>query len=128
MHYVPHSVLMLGVIDFLLLLAAGEAGWLLRLWQIAGAADPDVQRLPHLLTFAIVLQLAMVGVGAYGVDALRSMRLAAARLVVAVSLGVLLLAFIFFMLPALTFWGSNLLYAMGFALVQHQLVGYLTQA
>ena len=39
-HYVPHSVLMLGVIDFLLLLAAGEAGWLLRLWQISGTADP----------------------------------------------------------------------------------------
>jgi sugar transferase (PEP-CTERM system associated) len=116
-HYVPHSVLMLGVIDFLLLVAAGEAGWLLRLWQISGTADPNAQRLPHLLTFAIVLQLAMVGVGAYGIDALRSMRLAAARLVVSVSLGVLLLAFVFFMLPAVTFWRSNLLYAMGFALI-----------
>ncbi|HEX8480762.1 MAG TPA: TIGR03013 family XrtA/PEP-CTERM system glycosyltransferase [Allosphingosinicella sp.] len=116
-HYVPHSVLLLGVIDFLLLLGAGEAGWLLRLWQIDGTADPNVQRVPHLLTFAVVLQLAMVGVGAYGVDALRSMRLAAARLVVAVSLGVLLLALVFFFFPALTFWRSNLLYAMGFALV-----------
>jgi sugar transferase (PEP-CTERM system associated) len=115
-HYVPHSVLLLGVIDFLLLLGAGEAGWLLRLWQIEGTADPNVQRLPHLLTFALVLQLAMVGVGSYGVDALRSMRLAAARLVVSVSLGVLLLALVFFLFPALTFWRSNLLYAMGFAL------------
>ena len=69
-HYVPHSVLYLGVIDFLLLLAAGEAGWLLRLWQIGGQADPaDSGRLPHLFVFAVVLQLAMVGVGAYGVDA-----------------------------------------------------------
>jgi sugar transferase (PEP-CTERM system associated) len=116
-HYVPHSVLLLGAIDFLLLIAAGEAGWLLRLWQIGGQADPaDAQRVPHLLTFAAVLQLAMVGVGAYGVDALGSMRLAAARLVVAVSLGVLLLALVFFLLPALTFWRSNLVYAMAFAL------------
>ena len=115
-HYVPHSVLLLGVIDFLLLLAAGEAGWLLRLWQIDGAADPaDSQRLPHLITFAAVLQLAMVGVGVYWVDALRSMRIAAARLVVAVSLGVLLLALVFVLLPAVTFWRSNLLYAMAFA-------------
>jgi sugar transferase (PEP-CTERM system associated) len=112
-HYVPHSVLLLGAIDFLLLLAGGEAGWLLRLWQIGGHPDPaDADRLPHLLTFAIILQLAMVGVGVYWVDALRSMRIAAARLVVAVSLGVLLLAFVFFMLPAVTFWRSNLLYAM----------------
>jgi sugar transferase (PEP-CTERM system associated) len=116
-HYVPHSVLLLGVIDFLVLIGAGESAWLLRLWQIGGPADPaDAQRLPHLLTFAAVLQLAMVGVGAYGVDALRSMRLAAARLVVAVSLGVLLLALVFFLLPAVTFWRSNLLYAMAFAL------------
>lgn len=112
-HYVPHSVLLLGVIDFLLLLAAGEAGWLLRLWQLGGPADPaDAQRLPHLLTFAAVLQLAMVGVGVYWVDALRSMRIAAARLVVAVSLGVILLSLVFFLLPAVTFWRSNLLYAM----------------
>src|SRR3712207_2352837 len=54
----------------------------------------------------------MVGVGAYGIDALQSMRIAAARLVVAVSLGVLLLSLIFFLLPAVTFWRSNLLYAM----------------
>ena len=111
-HYVAHTVLLLGLADFLLLIAAGEAGWLLRLWQIGGEPDPDAARLPHLLTFAVTLQLAMVGVGVYGVDALRSMRIATARLVVAVSLGVLLLSLIFFLLPAVTFWRSNLLYAM----------------
>jgi sugar transferase (PEP-CTERM system associated) len=124
-HYVPHTVLLLGLIDFALLILAGEAGWLLRLWQIEGAADPDVARLPHLLTFAVTLQLAMVGVGAYGVDALRSIRIGTARLVVAVSLGVLLLSLIFFLLPAVTFWRSNLLYAMVlglFALVCVRLV------
>jgi sugar transferase (PEP-CTERM system associated) len=115
-HYVPHTVLFLGLIDFVLLLAAGEAGWLLRLWQIGRDADPDVHRLPHLIAFAVTLQLAMVGVGAYTVDALRSMRLAAARLMVAVSLGVMLLALIFFLIPYITFWRSNLLYAMLFAL------------
>ena len=115
-HYVPHTVLFLGLIDFVLLMLAGEAGWLLRLWQIGGEADPDVRRLPHLIAFAAVLQLAMIGVGAYTVDALRSMRLAAARLMVAVSLGVLLLALIFFLVPYITFWRSNLLYAMLFAL------------
>jgi sugar transferase (PEP-CTERM system associated) len=115
-HYVPHSVLILGLIDFILLVAAGEAGWLLRLWQISGDADIEPARLPHLLTFALTLQLAMIGVGAYGIDALRSMRIAAARLVVAISLGVILLSLVFFLLPAVTFWRSNLFYAMLFAL------------
>jgi sugar transferase (PEP-CTERM system associated) len=116
-HYVPHSVLLLGIIDFALLMLAGEAGWLLRLWQIDAEADPDVARLPHLLTFAITLELAMIGVGVYGADALRSMRIGTARLVVAISFGVLLLSLIFFLLPAVTFWRSNLLYAMVLALL-----------
>ena len=33
-HYVPYAVLLLGAIDFVLLLAAAEAGWALRLWQV----------------------------------------------------------------------------------------------
>jgi sugar transferase (PEP-CTERM system associated) len=115
-HYVPHTLLLLALLDFALLLLAGEAGWLLRLWQIGGEVDPHVSRLPNLVTFALTLQLAMVGVGVYGVDSLRSMRIAAARLVVAVSLGVMLLALVYFLLPALTFWRSNLFYAMVFAL------------
>ena len=116
-HYVPHTVLLLGLIDFAILMVAGEAGWILRLWQLVGDADPAIARLPHLLTFAVTLQLAMVGVGVYGVDSLQSMRVATARLVVAISLGVLLLAFVFFMLPAVTFWRSNLFYAMLFAMI-----------
>jgi hypothetical protein len=26
-HYIPHSVLLLGLLDFILLMAAGEVGW-----------------------------------------------------------------------------------------------------
>ena len=38
-HYVPHTILFLGMIDFVLLLLAGEGGWLLRLWQLGGELD-----------------------------------------------------------------------------------------
>jgi sugar transferase (PEP-CTERM system associated) len=109
---VPHTVLLLGLIDFILLMIAAEAGWVLRMWQIEGEADPSTSRLPQLLTFALTLQLSMIGVGVYGIEALRSMRFAVARLVVSISLGVILLSMIFFFVPALTFWRSNLLYAM----------------
>lgn len=115
-HYVPHTVLLLGLIDFILLILSAEGGWLLRLYQIEGAAAPDFDRVPQMLTFAATLELAMVAVGVYGVEALQSMRFAVARLVVAVLLGVLLLSLIFFLIPALTFWRSNLVYAMAFAL------------
>jgi sugar transferase (PEP-CTERM system associated) len=115
-HYVPHAVLLVGLFDFLLLIVAGECGWLLRLWQIGVDVEPGFGRVPHLVTFAITLMLSMVGVGVYSVDALRSLRIGLARLVVAVSLGVMLLALIYFLLPSVGFWRSNLLYAMVFAL------------
>ena len=115
-HYVPHTLLLLGLIDFAVLLVAAEAGWMLRIWQIGGDALPNGARLLQLMTFAVTLQLAMVGVGAYGPEALRSPRFAAARLCVAVTLGILFLSTLFFLIPAIAFWRSNLLYAMIFAL------------
>ena len=116
-HYVPYAVLILGLVDFILLLGAAEAGWSLRLWQLGGHVDPDANRLPNLLAFAVTLQVAMVGVGVYSVAALQSVRFATARLVVAVALGILALSLVFFLLPPVSFWRSSLFYAMWFALV-----------
>ena len=115
-HYVPYAVLLLGAIDFVLLLLAAEAGWTLRLWQLSGEFDPWRERLPNMLAFAATLQAAMVAVGCYGVQAIRSVRFAIARLLVAVMLGIILLSLIFFVLPPVSFWRSSLLYATWIAL------------
>jgi hypothetical protein len=79
----------------------GRGGLDLRFWQIAGKVDPEVERLPHMLTFAITVQLAMVGVGVYGSDALHSLRISIPRLFVSTSLALLGLALIFFFVPAI---------------------------
>ena len=115
-HYVPHAVLLLGVVDFLLLTGAAEGGWLLRMWQLGSIPEPLVTRLPQLLSFAVALQLAMIAVGVYGAEALQSLRFAAARLLVAVSLGMILISLMFFLSPALTLWRSHSVYAMILAL------------
>jgi sugar transferase (PEP-CTERM system associated) len=116
-HYIPHSLLLLGLIDFLVLAISAEAGWALRIWQISGHGPGSFEQLPQVITFALVLQFAMVGVGAYGIEALQSLRFASARLLVAVSLGVLLLSLLFFLVPPIAFWRSNLLYSMVLALI-----------
>ncbi|MGH2266306.1 hypothetical protein ACQ1Z3_14530, partial [Enterococcus faecalis] len=67
--------------------------------------------------FVAALQIALVSVGAYGVASFLSLRFAAARLAVAIALGVLFLSLIFFLVPALTLWRSNLFYAMIIAIV-----------
>jgi sugar transferase (PEP-CTERM system associated) len=115
-HYVPYAVLLLGFVDFLLLLFAAEAGWVIRLHQLGSLVAPIGERIPQLLSFAIALQCAMVAVGVYGAEALQSLRFAAARLLVAVSLGVILISLLFFLFPELTLWRSNSAYAMGIAI------------
>ncbi|MDB5689039.1 MAG: sugar transferase [Sphingomonas bacterium] len=115
-HYVPYAVLLLGFVDFLLLLFSAEAGWVLRIWQLGSIVAPITERIPQLLSFAIALQCAMVAVGVYGVEALQSLRFAAARLLVAVSLGVILISLLFFLFPGLTLWRSNSAYAMAMAI------------
>ncbi|MXO71656.1 TIGR03013 family XrtA/PEP-CTERM system glycosyltransferase [Alteraurantiacibacter buctensis] len=116
-HYVPHAVLLLGLLDAVLLLAANNLAWTLRASQIESDPGPLIERLPALVIISLITMLAMVAVGVFGPDSLRSMRFAAARLLVAVSLSVLGLAFVDFVMPGQTYWRSTLLYGMGFSIV-----------
>ena len=111
-HYVPNAVLLLGIMDFILLLVAGEIGWVYRLSQIGAIPEPITTRIPQLLAFAVALEIAMIAVGVYGTEALNSMRFALARLLVAISIGIICLSAIFFLVPDLSLWRSNLFYSM----------------
>lgn len=111
-HYVPHAVLLLGLLDFILLVCSAEAAWVIRAHQIGMDVDYVLNRAGPLLTFAVALQAAMIGVGVYSTEALQSLRFSIARLLVAVSLGVILHSVLYFLLPDITLWRSNTLYAM----------------
>ncbi len=111
-HYVPHAVLLLGLIDCALLLVAGNLAWSLRASQIGMEPGALIERTGVLLGFAAAVLTAMIAVGVYGSEALRSLRFAGARLLVAVSLAIIALALLDFLLPGSTFWRSTLFYAM----------------
>ncbi len=115
--YVPNAVLLLGLFDLIVLAVAAEAGWVVRASQIGMLVEPIYTRAPQIGVFVVALETAMIAVGVYGPGALQSLRFATARLIVAVSFGVIFQATIFFLVPELTFWRSNLLFAMGFAIV-----------
>ena len=116
-HYIPHAVVLLGLMDLALLLVASDLAWRLRASQIGMEAGPVEARWWPLFGIAMVVWLAMIAVGVYGPNALRSLRFAGARLLVAISLGIIALAFVDFVLPGQTFWRSTLLYAMGLAVL-----------
>ncbi|MEJ2409734.1 MAG: TIGR03013 family PEP-CTERM/XrtA system glycosyltransferase [Novosphingobium sp.] len=116
-HYIPHAVVLLWLVDVLLLVGANEMSWRLRAGQIGMDLGRMDDRLGMHAAFAGVIVLSMVAVGVYGADALRSMRFAAARLLVAISLGVIGLSFADFMVGAQNFWRSTLAYSMALAIV-----------
>ncbi|TDN85507.1 TIGR03013 family XrtA/PEP-CTERM system glycosyltransferase [Stakelama pacifica] len=116
-HSLPTAVLLLGLLDLLALIAAAEAGWVVRAHQIGMAVSPLADRWPQLVGFAFCLQIAMIAVGVYGADALQSLRFAALRLLVAVGLGTVLLSLLYFLFPITAFWRSNLLYAIALAIL-----------
>lgn len=124
-HYIPNAVLLLGLMDFALLIGAAELGWQMRAWQIGIDPGEMHERIAPLLTFALLVQTAMIAVGVYGSDALRSMRYAGARLLVAVSLGIIALSVVYFLLPGHTLWRSHLFYAMVLSLAMLMLVRVL---
>ena len=115
-HYIPHGVLLLGLVDFVLLMLAADLAWNLRAGQIGMDPGHFGDRLLPLAGFAGTTQLAMVSVGVYGADALRSMRFACARLLVAISLAIIGLALIEFFIPGDNYWRSTLLYSMGLSI------------
>ncbi|UIJ45959.1 TIGR03013 family PEP-CTERM/XrtA system glycosyltransferase [Sphingomonas cannabina] len=116
-HYVPNAVLLLGLFDLVVLALAGELGWTLRAHQIGMAVEPIHTRMVQLAVFVAAVETAMIAVGVYGAESLQSIRYAVVRLGAGVAIGVLALSAVFFILPDLSLWRSNLLYAMGLAIV-----------
>ncbi len=128
-HYIPNAVMLLGLFDLGLLFLAGELAWLIRASQ--AGMDPGIisDRIVPLVGFSVIVWIAMISVGVYGSEATRSMRYACARLLVAVSLGIIALSVIDFLIPGATFWRSTLIFAMilaiGFSVLNRLIIGGL---
>ena len=115
-HYIPHAVLLLGLFDLALLLLAGDLAWRLRADQIGMELGPISDRAALLAGFSTIMLTVMIAVGVFGSESLRSMRYASARLLVAISLGVIALSFVDWLTGAGHFWRSTLAYAMALSI------------
>jgi sugar transferase (PEP-CTERM system associated) len=111
-HYIPHAVLVLGIADVILLMCAAEIAWQARAAQIGSYAGPFSGRFLQLFLFAVTIEAAIIAVGGYAPESLRSVRYATARLLVAISLGVIGLSVLNLILAGDILWRSILLYAM----------------
>ena len=111
-HYIPHAVVLLWLVDVMVLFGTSEFAWRLRAGQIGIEIGAISDRALSHAGFVAVMTVAMISVGVYGNDALRSLRYAGARLLVAISLGVIALSFVDFLVAGSNFWRSTLAYSM----------------
>ena len=115
-HYISYNVVLLSLIDFHAAAAGRRSRVAIARAQIGTGVGQVSDRAVEIGVFAVIW-LGMIAVGSYGPEALRSIRFATARLLVAVSLGVLAISLINFVIPGSALWRSVLLYAMGIAMV-----------
>lgn len=116
-HYIPHAVLLLGLFDFILLVISAELAWQARGRQLGIIVEHRPNHAWELFGFAAVMLTAIISVGVYNSESLRSLRYAGTRLLVAISLGTIGLSFMDWLVNGAHFWRSTLAYAMGISIV-----------
>lgn len=114
-HYVPISVLALGLAETLVLFAAVYQGNAAKLAFEGLPPGPFVEDLPKFILFIVVVQLSMVALGLYERETCRELRLSVIGLISALIAAAIALALIFFMFPDIKLWRSIFLLGVAFA-------------
>ncbi len=105
-HYIPLPLMALAALEFAVLILAISVGIGVR-YSVTGTVAEDFAAFgAEILTFASIQLLAMVAVGAYHLDHYRDLRVVAIRLAVSFVAGFLVLAMIYYLVPALEIWRS----------------------
>jgi sugar transferase (PEP-CTERM system associated) len=105
-HYVPVSLLFIGLLEFVLMMVAIYLALLLRWADASDLAGTISQYLPRTLTFAAVFSFLMFAVGLYQKEQLRDLGTVLSRLVFSFVFGFAALALIYFIVPNLAIWRS----------------------
>ena len=105
-HYVPGSLLILGLVEHLFLIVALYGAVFMRWADFENIAVSLTAFLPQAFTFAVVFSLSMFAVGMYNKENLRHLGTAFSRLVISFFFGFVALALIFYIYPGLEIWRS----------------------
>jgi len=116
-HYVPRSLVLLGTLEFLLLVLAAYAGTMAAWWRIGVVTFNADPHLAEFLAFAACVLLAMIALGMYHRDSINTLSNSAVKLAVSFVAGFMLLTVVIFAMPGLTLWRSATLFSFGFAFV-----------
>lgn len=116
-HYVPGTLLVLGLIEHLFFIIALYVGLFSRWADIGNISLSLGAFLPQAITFAAVFSLTMFAVGMYDKEHCRGLGTIFGRLVVSLFFGLPVLALIFYIFPNMEIWRSAFVIALGGAII-----------
>ena len=106
-HYLPRSLLVLGLVEVCLIFVAAMLAW-----RFGGDTRDLAGRLPETLVYTITVYTMMLGLGSYQLASFRSFRQTGARLAAAMLLSVAILSAVVLFIPALTIYRLVVVYAV----------------
>lgn len=116
-HYMPLSVLVLGIVEIAILFAAVYQGDAAKLAFENLSQDTLTSNLPKFLLFVFVVDASMIALGLYQRETCRDIRITSVSLIFALAAAALILSVIFFMFPGIKLWRSIFLLGFVFAFV-----------
>jgi sugar transferase (PEP-CTERM system associated) len=115
-HYVPASVLLMGMVEYLLLIAIMYMALFFRWAEVDDLAASLRIHLPQAITFATVFTVTMFALGLYNKDHIRDIGTVLTRLLFSFFFGFITIALLFYVYPDLAIWRSALAIAIGSSL------------
>ena len=124
-HYVPGSLLFLGMVEHLLLIITMYIALFFRWADIGNLAESLNLHLPQAITFATVFSINMFALGLYNKEHVREAGTILTRLLFSFFFGFIALALLFYIYPDLAIWRSALAIAFAVAIVGIMIVRWI---
>jgi len=124
-HYVPGSLLLLGMVEYLLLIFVMYTALFFRWADLDNLPASLNLHLPQAITFATVFTLTMFALGLYNKDHVRDIGTVLTRIVFSFFFGFVALSFLFYVYPDLAIWRSALAIAIAGSVVGLMVVRWL---
>ena len=116
-HYVPKSLVILGIVESLILLGAIWGGMNLR-YSFAGLNVPDLSNnIGEIVSFVLVVYIVLLATGFYELDACRDLKVTVIRLTTSLGLSFITLSVVLYIFPTIELWRSVIIYALFLAFV-----------
>lgn len=116
-HYVPGSLLLIGMIEHLFLIFAIYSALFLRWADVDNITVSLREHLPEAITFATIFTFMMFALGLYNKDHVSALGTVFTRVVFSFLIGFIALALIFYIYPDLAIWRSAIAIAFAMGIV-----------